>query len=120
MRWANASNRSGGNGIVTVFSTTPIVSRVLGGTDRPTCQNLPNHSRGDDLQRARHTIPALCRIFRWARLGSNQRPLACEASALPLSYAPESAYFSQVRVRSRPLRGRFGNCPDCARREFGV
>jgi hypothetical protein len=25
---------------------------------------------------------------RWARLGSNQRPLACEASALPLSYAP--------------------------------
>jgi hypothetical protein len=26
----------------------------------------------------------------WARLGSNQRPLACEASALPLSYAPGS------------------------------
>ena len=24
----------------------------------------------------------------WARLVSNQRPLACEASALPLSYAP--------------------------------
>src|SRR5919201_7133136 len=28
---------------------------------------------------------------RWARLGSNQRPLACEASALPLSYAPPEA-----------------------------
>ena len=27
-------------------------------------------------------------LVRWARLGSNQRPLACEASALPLSYAP--------------------------------
>src|SRR5439155_10978474 len=27
----------------------------------------------------------------WARLGSNQRPLACEASALPLSYAPGRA-----------------------------
>ena len=27
-------------------------------------------------------------LFQWARLGSNQRPLACEASALPLSYAP--------------------------------
>ena len=27
----------------------------------------------------------------WAHLGSNQGPLACEASALPLSYAPESA-----------------------------
>ena len=26
----------------------------------------------------------------WARLVSNQRPLACEASALPLSYAPGS------------------------------
>ena len=24
----------------------------------------------------------------WARLGSNQRPLRCERSALPLSYAP--------------------------------
>ena len=24
----------------------------------------------------------------WARLVSNQRPLACEASALPLSYEP--------------------------------
>jgi hypothetical protein len=29
-----------------------------------------------------------CGIPEWARLGSNQRPLACEASALPLSYAP--------------------------------
>jgi hypothetical protein len=27
-------------------------------------------------------------FLRWARLVSNQRPLACEASALPLSYAP--------------------------------
>ena len=30
----------------------------------------------------------------WARLGSNQRPLRCERSALPLSYAP-------FRVKSR-------------------
>jgi hypothetical protein len=28
---------------------------------------------------------------KWAHLGSNQGPLACEASALPLSYAPEEA-----------------------------
>ena len=27
---------------------------------------------------------------RWAQLGLNQRPLACEASALPLSYAPSA------------------------------
>ena len=36
----------------------------------------------------------------WARLGSNQRPLACEASALPLSYAPgdrESSWRCGVR-----------------------
>ena len=43
-------------------------------------------------------IPAMhanCRILRvrnlkkwWARLGLNQRPLRCERSALPLSYAP--------------------------------
>jgi hypothetical protein len=26
----------------------------------------------------------------WARLGLNQRPLPCEGSALPLSYAPVS------------------------------
>src|SRR5262245_29200920 len=26
----------------------------------------------------------------WARLGSNQRPLRCQRSALPLSYAPEN------------------------------
>jgi hypothetical protein len=29
-----------------------------------------------------------CGSPRWARLDLNQRPLACEASALPLSYAP--------------------------------
>jgi hypothetical protein len=30
---------------------------------------------------------AHCQV-QWAHLGSNQGPLACEASALPLSYAP--------------------------------
>jgi hypothetical protein len=28
-------------------------------------------------------------FVRWAQLGSNQRPPACEAGALPLSYAPK-------------------------------
>lgn len=31
-------------------------------------------------------IPLICEEKEWSRLGSNQRPLACEASALPLSY----------------------------------
>src|SRR6266404_8368260 len=35
---------------------------------------------------------------KWARLGSNQRPLACEASALPLSYAPGAHYSSHSPV----------------------
>lgn len=37
--------------------------------------------------RQRHLLPGV-RPSQWARLVSNQRPLACEASALPLSYAP--------------------------------
>ena len=50
----------------------------------------------------------------WARLVSNQRPLACEASALPLSYAPgrigivapEGAGITPaLRTRARARRG---------------
>jgi hypothetical protein len=61
----------------------------------------------------------------WARLGSNQRPLACEASALPLSYAPEECNlpendrglvsrgleWSEVTLR-RPCRGSNGPAED--------
>jgi hypothetical protein len=42
----------------------------------------------------------------WARLGSNQRPLACEASALPLSYAPGRDDQSKARRWRRPRRPR--------------
>ncbi len=40
--------------------------------------------------------PAKCRLdaticsIWWAQVGSNHRPLPCEGSALPLSYAPEN------------------------------
>jgi hypothetical protein len=44
----------------------------------------------------------------WARLVSNQRPLACEASALPLSYAPG--------VEECTPPGRIGNCRGASRR----
>ena len=40
-------------------------------------------------------------LFEWARLGSNQRPLACEASALPLSYAPGRARDCRAGFRAR-------------------
>ena len=39
---------------------------------------------------------------RWAQLGLNQRPLACEASALPLSYAPSArGYLTRIGRRDR-------------------
>src|SRR5436305_8993356 len=39
-------------------------------------------------------MPGMQRDLRWARLGSNQRPPACEAGALPLSYAPRPGHLS--------------------------
>ena len=53
----------------------------------PQTQNQPPE---DDLQLPPHIqkAEAYQGFPEWARLGSNQRPLACEASALPLSYAP--------------------------------
>jgi hypothetical protein len=71
-----------------------------------------------DLARISHAIACAaeckygfsrrCRLpglSQWARLGSNQRPLACEASALPLSYAPGAHYFSRSRARRVLQRG---------------
>jgi len=37
------------------------------------------------------------RILWWARLGLNQRPLRCQRSALPLSYAPHASYLNPTR-----------------------
>ena len=54
---------------------------------------------------ARTQKPLVCSdSFLWARLGSNQRPLACEASALPLSYAPGLGgfYAGRADLRCRP------------------
>src|SRR5207253_3082143 len=46
----------------------------------------------------------------WARLGSNQRPLACEASALPLSYAPGAAgFYAAAIVRPASWRCAFAD-----------
>src|SRR3712207_3769338 len=40
----------------------------------------------------------------WARLGLNQRPLRCQRSALPLSYAPEKRRLEPNRASSRFTR----------------
>jgi hypothetical protein len=42
----------------------------------------------------------------WAHLGSNQGPPACEAGALPLSYAPESESRIPNEIRSNLGEGR--------------
>jgi hypothetical protein len=52
----------------------------------------------DQVNQSKRPRAAVSSLFRstqrpdvrpeWARLGSNQRPPACEAGALPLSYAP--------------------------------
>ena len=44
------------------------------------------------LETADRQLSCVCGL--WARLVSNQRPLACEASALPLSYAPGAEQFT--------------------------
>ena len=57
----------------------------------------------------------------WARLGLNQRPLRCQHSALPLSYAPRgrrrwcragTSAFSRI---ARPWQGRRGAWPGSGR-----
>ena len=40
----------------------------------------------------------------WARLGLNQRPLPCEDSALPLSYAPRMCEGDAVLPRPLPCQ----------------
>ncbi|MEA2521972.1 MAG: hypothetical protein QOI81_1618 [Actinomycetota bacterium] len=47
----------------------------------------------------------------WARQVLNLRPLACEASALPLSYAPGSRLHDTKRAAADPGQGDGGTCP---------
>ena len=53
----------------------------------------------------------------WSRLGSNQRPSACEADALPLSYETEGV--GRMAERRRRL-ARVGAVPESARRDRGA
>jgi len=45
-----------------------------------------------------HTVSAQPCGSEWAHLGSNQGPPACEAGALPLSYAPQRGEDSNRRL----------------------
>ena len=48
--------------------------------------------------------------LRWSRLGSNQRPPACEAGALPLSYETGAAGETTSKISTRGPFGRT-SCP---------
>jgi hypothetical protein len=66
-----------------VFSATVLGD---GGPVPNRFQNAARATRPDLAYKRKR--PRFQGLSQWARLGSNQRPLACEASALPLSYAP--------------------------------
>ncbi len=53
-------------------------------------EELRQHSRRDTISLRGQTakLPQCRQAGWWARLGLNQRPLRCQRSALPLSYAP--------------------------------
>ena len=55
------------------------------------------------MVRNRHL--AIPHVRRWARQVLNLRPLACEASALPLSYAPESGRVAPDPRPTSPSEG---------------
>src|SRR5919108_5204874 len=60
-------------------------SRSATGTRRDLAVGSKKKPISTDIGTGLHPEPLYAR---WARLGSNQRPPACEAGALPLSYAP--------------------------------
>src|SRR3954467_9508029 len=55
----------------------------------------------------------------WARRGSNLRPLACEASALPLSYAPWQGVSLPPRFAAPRLEREVRHEPAAARAAHG-
>ena len=67
-------------------------------TDKITHQLAPRLAPLDLLTTMRRRNTALSCKNRWAQQGSNLRPLACKASALPLSYAP----VQPLRARRAP------------------
>ena len=83
-----------------------LISRYEGSTT-----SLVSHECTSRL--AHRALSARRAVAGWARLGSNQGPPACEAGALPLSYAPRDSKSSGLifdeavdNARSDPLRCR--------------
>jgi hypothetical protein len=83
-------------------SEVPTAQPSLDGfTMRPVSAALTAKCFSSRLSRARRApsrlgMQALGMLW-WARLGLNQRPLRCQRSALPLSYAPHASYLNPSR-----------------------
>ena len=90
----------GGNGDSTNVSCSAGASLAA---YQSTSSNLSGgiRRRGDGRLQAHDLRRPLTRPRRWARLVSNQRPLACEASALPLSYGPGSGANHRLAGQAR-------------------
>jgi hypothetical protein len=72
--------------------------------------NEPNHSS---------QAAAKCLETWWARLGSNQRPLRCQRSALPLSYAPDDRAWGAIVISAPAGRGKQQRKRDITDRRTG-
>ena len=67
--------------------------RRMGGEGIEVRGRVGSGERGDETK-----IAAERRLYLWSRLGSNQRPSACEADALPLSYETGEHRLSSMDV----------------------
>jgi hypothetical protein len=77
--------------------------------ESPTCHSLSNLCfRGPsvELLQKNEKSPRFRGAFGWAQVGSNHRPPACEAGALPLSYAPRSGFENSRRESRRRFERR--------------
>ncbi len=81
--WNHAPGRVADNGHAKAL-------RSSCGPEGDAFRDLPRRRRGSKRQDSARRNPARG-LTQWARLGSNQQPLVCETSALPLSYSPASS-----------------------------
>ena len=72
------------------------------------CRGAESNCRHVDFQSTALPTELPRHFFWWKRQGSNLWPLACKASALPLSYASTPGALKGIRT---PAAGLKGQCP---------
>jgi hypothetical protein len=76
------------------------VITIEGSEDRPLCVRVPADNGAVGVNQLKELLTW------WSRLGSNQRPPACEAGALPLSYETGAKRRTTSKISTRGPRGR--------------